>query len=149
MMPSATSTRAEEVSMSEQMRATARRFFTEVLSEGRVDVIPELVAEDFVEHETLPGAPEGRDAVGWFVASFRSAVPDVRAEVEDMIVEGDKLVARSTWSGTHEGDLFGIPATGKPFAMNVIDIVRFDGEVVVEHWGVSDLAGMMQQVGLA
>jgi predicted ester cyclase len=96
MMPNATSPRAEEVWMSEQMRATARRFFDEVVGQGRVDVIPE-----------------------------------------------------STWSGTHEGDLFGIPGTGKPFAMNVIDIVRFDGEVVVEHWGVGDLAGMMQQVGLA
>jgi steroid delta-isomerase-like uncharacterized protein len=134
--------------MSEQMRAVAHRFFKEVVSEGRADVIPELVAEDFVEHETLPGAPEGRDAVGWFVAAFRSAVPDLRAELEDLIVEGDKLVARSTWSGTHEGELFGMPATGKPFAMDVIDIVRFEGEKVVEHWGVSDVAGMMQQVGL-
>jgi len=135
--------------MSDEMRAAARRFFQEVVSEGRLDVIPDLIAEDFVEHETLPGAPEGRDAVAWFVASFRGAVPDLRVEVDDLIVEDDKLVARSTWSGTQEGELFGIPATGKRFAMNVIDIVRFDGDRVVEHWGVSDVAGMMQQVGLA
>lgn len=135
--------------MSEAMRATAQRFFQEVVSEGRLDVIPELVAEDFVEHETLPGAPEGREAVGWFVTQFRSAVPDLRAELDDLIVEGDKLCARSTWSGTQQGELFGMPATGKPFAMNVIDIVRFEGDTVVEHWGVSDVAGMMQQVGLA
>lgn len=135
--------------MSEAMRAVAHRFFQEVLNEGRLDVIPELVAEDFVEHETMPGAPEGREAVGWFVTQFRAAVPDVRAEVDDLIVEGDKLVARSTWSGTHRGELFGMPATGKPFAMNVIDIVRFEGDKAVEHWGVSDIAGMMQQVGLA
>jgi steroid delta-isomerase-like uncharacterized protein len=135
--------------MSEAMRATARRFFQEVLNGGRLDVIPELIAEDFVEHETVPGAPEGREAVGWFVSQFRGAVPDLRAEVDDLIVEGDKLVARSSWSGTQQGELFGMPATGKRFAMNVIDIVRFDGSKVVEHWGVSDLAGMMQQVGLA
>ena len=53
--------------MSEQMKATARRFLQEVVSEGRLDVMPELLAEDFVEHETLPGAPEGREAVTWFV----------------------------------------------------------------------------------
>ena len=135
--------------MSDEMKAAARRFFEEVVSEGRLDVIADLVAEDFVEHETLPGAPEGRDAVAWFVTAFRSAVPDLRVEVDDLIVEDDKLVARSTWSGTQEGELFGIPATGKRFAMNVIDIVRFDGDRVVEHWGVSDVAGMMQQVGLA
>jgi predicted ester cyclase len=135
--------------MSETMKATARRFFDEVVSEGRLDVIPELVADDFVEHEKMPGAPEGRAAVEWFVTVFRSGVPDVRAEVDDLIVEGDKLVARSTWSGTHDGELFGMPATGKPFTMDVIDIVRFDGDRVVEHWGVGDLAGMMQQVGLA
>ena len=135
--------------MSDEMKAAARRFFQEVVSEGRLDVIPDLIAEDFVEHETLPGAPEGRDAVAWFVTSFRGAVPDLRVEVDDLIVEDDKLVARSTWSGTQEGELFGIPATGRRFAMNVIDIVRFDGDRVVEHWGVSDVAGMMQQVGLA
>jgi steroid delta-isomerase-like uncharacterized protein len=135
--------------MSEKMKAIARRFLQEVVSEGRLDVISELLAEDFVEHETMPGAPEGREAVTWFVTTFRSAVPDLRVEVDDLIVEGDKLVARSTWSGTQEGELFGMPATGKRFAMNVIDIVRFDGDRAVEHWGVSDVAGMMQQLGLA
>ena len=135
--------------MSEQMKAAARRFMQEVVSEGRLDVIPELVAEDFVEHETMPGAPEGREAVGWFVNGFRSGVPDLRAEVDDLIVEGDKLVARSTWSGTQEGELFGMPATSKRFAITVIDIVRFEGDKAVEHWGVTDVAGMMEQVGLA
>lgn len=135
--------------MSEAMKVTARRFFQEVVSEGRLDVIPELVEEGFVEHEAMPGAPEGRASVGWFVTAFRTAVPDLRVEVEDLIAEDDRLVARSTWSGTHEGELFGMPATGKPFAMGVIDIVRFEGDRVVEHWGITDVAGMMQQVGLA
>jgi len=135
--------------MSEKMKASARRFFQEVVSEGRLDVISELVADDFVEHEAMPGAPEGREAVAWFVTAFRSAVPDLSVALDDLIVEGDKLVARSTWSGTHQGELFGMPPTGKAFAMNVIDIVRFEGDTVVEHWGVSDVAGMMQQVGLA
>jgi steroid delta-isomerase-like uncharacterized protein len=131
------------------MKATARRFFQEVFNEGRVELIPEVTTENFVEHETIPGGPEGREAVTWFVSSFRGAVPDLRAEVEDLIAEGDRLAVRSTWSGTHQGDLFGMPATGKRFTMNVIDIVRFEGDRVAEHWGVSDVAGMMQQVGLA
>jgi steroid delta-isomerase-like uncharacterized protein len=135
--------------MSDQMRGAAGRFFQEVVGEGRLEVIPELIAEDFVEHETLPGAPEGRDAVAWFVTAFRSAVPDLRVATDDLVVEGDKLVARSTWSGTQEGELFGMPATGKRFTMTVIDIVRFEDGKVVEHWGVSDVASMMQQVGLA
>jgi hypothetical protein len=100
----------------------------EVVSEGRLDVISELVAEDFVEHETMPGMPEGREAVGWFVTGFRSGVPDLRAEVDDLIAEGDKLAVRSTWSGTQEGELFGMPATGKRFAITVIDIVRRGGQ---------------------
>jgi steroid delta-isomerase-like uncharacterized protein len=141
--------RAQGGLMSENIKATARRFFQEVVNEGRVDVIEEMTTESFVEHETMPGAPEGRAAVSWFVTSFRDAVPDLRAEIEDLIAEGDKLAVRSTWSGTHEGELFGMPATGKRFTMNVIDIVRFDGEKAAEHWGVSDVAGMMQQVGLA
>ncbi len=55
----------------------------------------------------------------------------------------------STWSGTQEGELFGMPATSKRFAITVIDIVRFEGDKAVEHWGVTDVAGMMEQVGLA
>jgi predicted ester cyclase len=135
--------------MSAQMKAAAGRFMQEVVSEGRLDVISELVAEDFVEHETMPGMPEGREAVGWFVTGFRSGVPDLRAEVDDLIDEGDKLAVRSTWSGTQEGELFGMPATGKRFAITVIDIVRFEGDKAVEHWGVTDVAGLMEQVGLA
>jgi steroid delta-isomerase-like uncharacterized protein len=134
--------------MSESMKAVARRFFQEVVNEGRLEVIEEVTTDGFVEHETIPGAPEGREAVVWFVRSFREGVPDLTAEIEDLIAEGDRLAVRSTWSGTHQGELFGMPATGKRFSMDVIDVVRFEGDRVAEHWGVSDVAGMMQQVGL-
>jgi predicted ester cyclase len=117
--------------MSEENKALFRRMFEEALNQGNISLIDELVAPDFVEHEELPpGIPPGREAV------------------KDVIAEGDKVVARSTWSGTHQGEFMGIPATGKRVSFGVIDIMRFADGVVVEHWGQMDNLGMLQQLGV-
>ena len=65
-----------------------------------------------------------------------------------MIAEGDKVVVRSTWSGTHKGELMGIPPTDKSVSFGVIDIIRIAGGKFVEHWGQTDEMGMMQQLGV-
>jgi predicted ester cyclase len=79
---------------------------------------------------------------------FRSAFPDVRATIDDLIAEGDKVVVRSTWHGSHKGDFFGIPPTGKDFTLTAIDIVRVVDGKVVEHWGNEDDLGMLAQLGI-
>lgn len=132
----------------QDVKALMARFYQEVVNEGRLEVIDELCAPEFVEHETVPGVPGGIEGVRWWFASLREAVPDVRATVWQTIVEGDLGVARVTISGTQQGPFMGMPATGRHFSMDVIDIVRLEGGRAVEHWGVSDLAGMMEQLGL-
>jgi hypothetical protein len=77
-----------------------------------------------------------------------AAFPDMRMDVQDSFASGDKAVARLRISGTHQGEFMGIPATGKPVSVNLIDITRFgDDGLAREHWGVADLLAMMQQLG--
>ena len=68
-------------------------------------------------------------------------------EIDDLLAEGDKVVARITMTGTHHGDFMGVPASGRRISVPVIDIVRFDGDKMVEHWGLMDSMAMMQQLG--
>ncbi len=79
---------------------------------------------------------------------FREAFPDSYFTVEDMVAEGDKVVTRKTFHGTHEGEFIGIPPSGRAVSMGLIDIVRISDGKVVEHWSMGDSLGMMQQLGV-
>ena len=132
----------------EQNKAAARRLIEEVFNQGNIDLIDEIVASDFVEHEDMgPGIPPGREGLKPATEMLRSAFPDFQATIQDMIAEGDKVVLRMTWSGTQAGAFMGIPASGKSFTIEVFDIMRIDGGKIAEHWGQTDIMGMMQQLG--
>ena len=131
----------------EQNKALVRRL-EEVFNRGNISLVDELFAPDFVEHEELPpGIPPGREAVKQLTTMFRSAFPDFKATIDDIVAEGDKVVIRQTWSGTHKGEFMGVPPTGKSVSFGVIDIIRIAGGKFVEHWGQMDMMGMMQQLG--
>jgi predicted ester cyclase len=133
----------------EQNKALLRRLMEEVFNRGNINLVDELVAPDFVEHEELPpGIPPGREAVKQLPTMFRSAFPDFKVTLDDLIAEGDKVVVRSTWSGTQKGEFMGIAPTGKSVSFGVIDTVRIAGGQVVEHWGQMDNLRMMQQLGV-
>ena len=115
---------------------------------GDVDAtIERFVAEDFVEHEAIPGMDNTREAPRQIFTMMRAAFPDLGISVHDMIAEGDKVVARITFTGTHSGVFLGVPATGNRVAMDGIDIMEFRDGKAVAHWGVTDMAGMMAQMG--
>ena len=135
--------------MSEEYKTIARRFYGEVLSQGRVDVVEELAAPGYVEHEELPAGDGSIEGVKQFISTLREAFPDLRAEPQQMVAEGDMLAIYSIWTGTHQGDFMGAPGTGRSFSISCADFVRFEGGKVVEHWGVTDFASMMEQLGLA
>jgi steroid delta-isomerase-like uncharacterized protein len=133
----------------EQNKALFRRFVDEIFNHGNVSLADELLAPDFVEHEELPpGIPAGREGVKHLSTMLRSAFPDLKATIHDIIAEGDKVVVRMTWSGTQKGEFMGIPPTGKSVSIGVFDIVRIAGGKLVEHWGQMDNMGMMQQLGV-
>ena len=132
----------------EQNKVLVRRMVEQVFMQGKTSQADEFLAPDFVEHEELPpGIPSGREGVKQLTNMFRSAFPDFRATIDDIVAEGDKVVIRQTWSGTHKGEFMGVPPTGKSVSFGVIDIIRIAGGKFVEHWGQMDSMGMMQQLG--
>jgi steroid delta-isomerase-like uncharacterized protein len=127
--------------------ATMRRLY-DLINADDIDGFGDLLADDFVEHEETPGISPTKDGVKEFMRMYRAAFPDLRMEPEDVIVSGDKVVARSRATGTHQGELMGMPPTGKSIEVKFIDIVRFgDDGLAHEHWGVFDAMAMMQQLG--
>ena len=134
--------------MSEENKQLVRRFFDEVMNNADVSRVEEFLAADIVDHESFPGTPPGVEGFRQFHAMMHAAFPDLRFEPEDLLAEGDKVVTRGTMSGTHQGQLLDIPPTGKHVTINFIDIVRFEGGKMAEHWGVTDQLGMMQQLGV-
>ena len=132
----------------EQNKALARQLVEEVLNKGNMSRADEIIAPNFVEHEELPPEiPPGREAPKLMFTMLRRAFPDFKATIDDMVAEGDKVVIRQTWTGTHKGEFMGIPPTGKSISINVIDIIRIAEGQFVEHWGVMDQMAMMQQLG--
>ncbi len=127
--------------------ATMRRMY-ELISAGDIDGFGDLVAEDFVEHEVTPGLEPTREGVKQFFHMYRAAFPDLGMEPQDILVSGDKVVARVRGTGTHQGEFMGMPATGKSVDVQLIDIIRFgDDGLAREHWDVFDALSMMQQLG--
>ncbi|MBE7552114.1 MAG: ester cyclase [Anaerolineales bacterium] len=133
----------------EQNKALVRKLVEEGINQGNMSVIDEFLTLDFVEHEELPpGIPPGREAPKVLFTMLRSAFPDLKATIEHLVAEGDKVVLHMTWTGTHKGEFMGIPPTGKRMSITVIDILGMAEGKFVEHWGVMDSMAMMQQLGV-
>jgi steroid delta-isomerase-like uncharacterized protein len=128
-------------------KALLRRIYEELWSQGDLEAIPELVAENFVDHHPLPGAPPGREGLAALATTWRTAFPDMCEMAEDLIAEGDKVVGRFTMRGTHSGQFMGVPPTGQRVTMSRIDIVRIAGGKIAEFWYGEHLLELMQQLG--
>jgi len=125
-----------------------QRFYTEMLGEGDLSKIDELVTDGVVDHEEgLPGQPEGKEGVAFFVNAMRSAFSDLRATVDQSLESGDLASAHVTITGKHTGEFMGVPATDKSFEIEAIDIIRIENGKCAEHWGVTDNMALMQQIG--
>jgi steroid delta-isomerase-like uncharacterized protein len=132
----------------EENKTIVRRVNDEVWSKGQLDVIDELIADDFVA--TVVGAPEqirGPQGFREFVVMYRTAFPDLRITVDEQFAEGETVVTRWTATGTNEGELMGMPATGKQATTAGININRISGGKLVEGWGLFDQLGLLQQIG--
>jgi steroid delta-isomerase-like uncharacterized protein len=134
----------------EQNKAMARRFVMEHNQAEYLASFEALLAPDCLVHEYLPGLPEAMDRVGYngFIAMFRSALPDIRNSVEDVIAEGDKVVVRWTGYGTHTGaPLMGVPSNGAVLKAHGVYILRFSNGKIAEVWNNWDNLNVMQQLG--
>lgn len=134
----------------EQNKAVVRRLAEDLMGGGDTTLVAEILSPDFVEHEEMPpGMEPGYAGFAQAISMMHAAFPDFHVTIEDMVAEGDKVVVRQTWTGTHKGEFMGMPATGNSFSIPVIDILRVADGKVTEHWGLSDMGSMMQQLGLA
>ena len=130
-------------------KAIVRRWYEEGFTKGNLAAVDELIATDFVDHnQPAPGLAGGLEGTKEVITMMRTAFPDFRITVEDMVAEGDKVVARVTARATHKGEFMGIAPTGKQAAIEVIDIVRIAGGKMVERWGIFDQLGLMQKLGV-
>ena len=127
---------------------TVRRFYEEVINGGRLEMIDELLADDFVEHQEFPGIPATKDGVKQFFAMWHEAFSGTKATIELLVEQGDLVAVYGSWGATHQGEFMGIPGTGKQFDVPSADFVRFRDGRCVEHWGVFDGALMLQQLGV-
>jgi steroid delta-isomerase-like uncharacterized protein len=123
-----------------------RRLVEEVVNRGNTDLLTELVAADHVGHDPL-GDHYGPEGVRIGVAELRSAFPDLRLSIEDIIADGDRVARRFTLRGTHGGPFMGLPATGRTVMASGIAIDRVAGGRLVESWLSLDVLGLLRQLG--
>lgn len=131
----------------EQNKAIVRRYLEEAWNKRNVGIIDELMAPTYARYVSASAAPLNREGLKQRITTFHRALPDLRLTIDDMIAEKDEVVFRITIRGTHQGELMGVPPTGKQVTMTAIDIARFEDGKIVEHWGQMDALGLMEQIG--
>src|ERR1700729_219130 len=129
-------------------RVVVQRFLEEVINQGRLEQANEIVAEDFVELDPLPGQRQGREGLKEVIGMLRGAFPDMHWVVDETVASGDKVVTRFTWTGTHRGTFLGIPATGRGVNAKGVVIDRLEAGKMADSRILMDNFTMMQQLGV-
>jgi steroid delta-isomerase-like uncharacterized protein len=132
----------------ETNKALIRRMVEEIQNGGNLELLDELLAPTFVKHTPAPGLSPDQEGIKQLLSMFRAAFPDGSMSIEDMVAEGDMVVTRKTYRGTHQGQFLGLPPTGRRVSVGLIDMMRLVDGKVVEHWNVGDDLGMLQQLGV-
>jgi steroid delta-isomerase-like uncharacterized protein len=135
--------------MSEENKAVVRRLFDELWNKGNLPVADELFAPTYAHHDpSTPDLGKGPEGEKKRATLYRTAFHDLRLTIEDILAEGETVVARWSCRGAHKGDLSGIAPTGKQFAISGVSIARFEKGKMVEGWVNWDALGLMQQLGV-
>ncbi len=135
--------------LQQDLRALVQRFVDDVINARDLDgALVEMVAEDFVELHPLPGQGPGRAGLADVLTLLFAGFPDLRWTLHDTLVEGDRVMGFSTWTGTHEGDFLGIPATGRTATVEAWTIDRYRDGIFVESRIIMDVAALLAQLGV-
>ena len=131
----------------EANKTLVRRFWEGVFNQKNLAVIDEVCAADCVLHD--PSGPiRGREGLKQFIGMYLGSFPDFHITIEDIIAEGDRVVVRQTTTATHQGELMGIPPTGKRVTLSGIHLTRVADGKMVEEWANDDVLGLLQQLGV-
>lgn len=131
----------------EENKALVKRSYDEFFNTGNLALVEQFHSTDYIAH--ISGLPpiQGLEAITQLASGYFRAFPDLHIMVEDMIAEGDKVMARVSWRGTHKGEFIGIPPTGKQVMVTGMYEYRIAGGKIAEWWDFSDNLGLMQQLG--
>jgi len=132
--------------MSEENKAIARKFIR-MMELGDPSIADEILAADFYSH-AAPDPTASIEGVKATATMMKNASPDAQAHIEFQVAEGDKVVTHYKWSGTHQGEIFGIPATGKQVSWTITTTFRIADGKIREAWVNWDQWGLMQQLGV-
>jgi steroid delta-isomerase-like uncharacterized protein len=124
-----------------------RRFVDEVINNDDASALSELVHREY-RHRTPGRELRGRDGLKALFDDYRSGLPDLNVAIDDLVVSGDKVVTSIRLTGTHSGDLLGIPATGKLLSVHGMVLSRLEDGKIIEEWEILDLLGMFRQLGV-
>ncbi len=122
--------------------------FVEFINTASETLAEELVSPDAIFY--VPGSPEPmRGPAGYLsiIGMMRSGFPDIQWSLEEMVAEGDRVAARFTMRGTHQGAFYGIPPSGKKIVVQAMNFYRLSGNKFVEEHGQPDMLGLLQQIG--
>ena len=136
-----------ELTDTERNKAVIRRFVEEVQNEKDWTVFDELNDPSFVNLSAPPGVPSDREGGKMFLSGFLNAFPDCQVTIDEMIAEGDRVVTKKTFTGTHTADLGDIPATHRRVTLQYVDIMRVRDGRIVEHWHTMNQLSFLQQLG--
>lgn len=127
-------------------KAVVRRYYDEMVNGGDWSAASEVIAEDLKQNSV--GVPQGRAGVQRELQAFQQALTGFNIQIDEMVAEGDLVVVRATVSGTHSGELFGVPATGNEITFKSMDFFRVTDGLLAEHWDVTDRLALLQQIGV-
>lgn len=131
-----------------QNKALIKRYFEEVWNQGKLEVLDEIIDVNYINHSPgMPNPKPGPEGLKPIIAGMRKAFPDLKFEIKNMVVTDEQVAIHCVMHGTHKGDLFGMPPTGKIVKVNQMQIERIINNKIVEHWRQSDDLDMLRQLG--
>ncbi len=130
----------------EENKQIVRRY-QEVYNSNNLDGLDEIISLDVLTPKIMPDMPSGLEGAKAVHQKTLAGMPDFKTEIQDLIAEGDRVVARVIMTGTHTGNFYGIPATGKRVEFTGVYIVRIENGKIVEHWGEEDSLSLLKQLG--
>lgn len=128
-------------------KAVVTRLILEAQQEGRLEVLDELVASDFVDHTPLPGHTPDKAGIRALFAALKVGFPDLRVTIQEQMADEHGVATRKTFQGTHQGAFLGIPASGRPLNLTVIDMLKLKEGRITDHWVVVDQMTLLTQLG--
>ena len=135
------------ISMLDENKALVRRFSNEFKNKANHRIVDELMTANFQHHFKDPRLPKGREGMKLLGESVVHSFPDVQANIQELIAEGDRVVERTEAHGTHRGEFSGVPPTGKPVRWTELHVYRIESGKIAELWSEIDFLGILMQIG--